>query len=469
MRSGTVGLNLPIAGFIDAAEQAGDIELCPIFWCAAEPSAQVTDEAFEHFCGLLIAGLNAAWPLDGLYLDLHGAMITQSHFDGEGELLRRLRTRFGADLPIAISLDLHADITPEMVACADGIAIFRTYPHLDMAETGARCLPRLKHSLNGRRWHTEFRTIPYLIPLHAQCTDLAPCHELYEQASQASSTDAHVELALGFTAGDSPATGASILVQAIDPATASQLADAQLAAFMAAENAFECHLLCPDAAVAEAQRYAGSRPVVIADVQDNPGAGATSDTAGLLHALVQAKASNALMGLMYDPVAAGLAHHAGENAIIHCDLGGRSGLADDPPLSGDFRVKKLGDGVCRYTGAMYGGGTAILGPTAVLEVIAPETSIQIVVTSQRSQCLDLALFTHLGLEPRNARIIVVKSTVHFRADFAPIAGQIIPAAAPGRFVCDLQQIPFKHLRSGLRLGPRGPIYRAAAEQPSSHA
>ncbi|MEO1532150.1 MAG: MlrC C-terminal domain-containing protein, partial [Pseudomonadota bacterium] len=122
------------------------------------------------------------------------------------------------------------------------------------------------------------------------------------------------------------------------------------------------------------------------------------------------------------------------------------------------RVEALGDGQCRFTGEMYGGGTAVLGPTAVLRVLDWPCDVRVVVGSRRSQCLDLAIFTHIGLDPRAARIVAVKSTLHFRADFEPIAQAVLVAAAPGAFPCRLDQIPYRHLRPGLRLGPLGPAF-----------
>jgi microcystin degradation protein MlrC len=172
--SGTRGMNLPITGFAEAAGAHPDITLIPILWCSAEPSGPVTAEAFDTISARILDGLRAAAPLDGIYLDLHGAMITERDFDGEGALLRLIRAEVGPDLPIAVSLDLHANLTQAMVDLATSIAIFRTYPHLDMAETGARCLPRLLSHIAGDRPAKALRHAPYLVPLHAQFTGRSP-------------------------------------------------------------------------------------------------------------------------------------------------------------------------------------------------------------------------------------------------------------------------------------------------------
>ncbi|MEL6767060.1 MAG: M81 family metallopeptidase [Pseudomonadota bacterium] len=454
---GTRGLNLPIAGFVQAAEKAGDITLAPLLWCAAEPAAHVTTEAFEAITARLLSLLAAAGPVDALFLDLHGAMVTEAYDDGEGALLARLRTAFGHDLPIAISLDLHANISPQLVELASIITIYRTYPHLDMAETGARALPLLRQCLRDGPPAAALRQAPFLLPLHAQHTKGAPLADLYAQVA-AAPPGLHAELALGFTAADTPHTGPAVLAYGPHQAAADRLADDLLAAFAAAEPSFETTMLHPSEAVAAAMGMPPGAPVVIADVQDNPGAGATSDSTGLLTALANGGAEDALLALLDDPEMAARAHAAGTGASIEGALGGRSGVAGDRPFEGRFRVEALGDGQCRFTGAMYGGGTAVLGPTAVLRVLDCLGDVCVVVGSRRSQCLDLAIFTHIGRDPRAARIVGVKSTVHFRADFEPIAQAVLVAEAPGAFPCRLDRIPYRNLRPGLRLGPLGPAF-----------
>ncbi|MEM8699653.1 MAG: MlrC C-terminal domain-containing protein, partial [Pseudomonadota bacterium] len=191
------------------------------------------------------------------------------------------------------------------------------------------------------------------------------------------------------------------------------------------------------------------RPVVLADVQDNPGAGASSDSTGLLAALIEEEAQGALLGLLADPEIAAEAHRLGECACFTGDLGGKSGLQGQVPLRARFRVETLSDRAARYTGEMYGGGIAILGPSAVLRAEGA-ADIRVVVTTFRSQCLDLGLFTHFGLEPAQHRILAVKSTLHYRAAFDPIAARTLSVAAPGGFPCHLPNIRYRNLRPGMR-------------------
>ncbi|UWQ47972.1 M81 family metallopeptidase [Leisingera aquaemixtae] len=450
--AGTRGMNLPIAGFAKAAEDAG-MELAPVLWCAAEPSAHVTDHAFDTICGMILDGLRAAGPLDGIFLDLHGAMVTESHPDGEGEILRRLRAWAGPERPIAVSLDLHANISAALVELADYIAIYRTYPHLDMAETGGRCVPVLQHLLAGGRLHKAFRQMDCLIPLHAQYTGATPGRELYAALPPLAQAGVLADIALGFTAADYPDTRPSCVAYARTAGAAAQAADHIAKLFARLEPHAHHPMLTPEQAAEIACQPRTGKPVVLADVQDNPGAGGTSDTTGLLAALAQAGAQGALMGLFHDPAAAAAAHEAGQGGLFRAALGGRSGAAGDQPFEAEFQVLALGDGRCRYSGEMYGGGVAALGPTAALRLTGTGADITLVVTSLRNQCLDLAHFTHIGLDPGAYSTICVKSTAHFRADFEPIASAVYPVAAPGVFPCDLGTFPYNNLHPDVRTTP----------------
>lgn len=463
----TAGLNLPIAGFVSEARSVRGVELLPILWCAAEPSAHVTDEAFERISVMLLEGLRDADPFDGIYLDLHGAMVTSSFEDGEGEILRRIRSQVGQDLPIAVSLDLHANVTPQMVRNATSLAIFRTYPHLDMASTGARCFEHLMSQIDGVRPCKAFRQLPYLIPLPAQYTGADPCRRLYRLLDGLDSlATGSADIALGFTAADIPDAGPSIVAYGDTQSRADRIADHLLEEMVTAEPEFETTLLSSMDAVSLAMTNHSDKPAIIADVQDNPGAGATSDTTGLLFALREQAAQGVVLGLMHDPDMAGRAHLYGVGTVVSGGLGGKSGLPGQIPFGDRFRVEALSDGRCAYSGAMYGGGIGELGACAVLRVLETAADIRVVVSSQRSQCLDLAQFTHIGIEPREARIVCVKSTVHFRADFEPIAARILAAAAPGAFPCQLDQVPYRRLRKGVRLGPGGAEFSGAADFPA---
>ncbi|RMF34829.1 MAG: M81 family peptidase [Alphaproteobacteria bacterium] len=450
--SGTEGSNLPLAGFVRAARRRQGVALAPQIWCSAEPSAEVRDDAFERIAGMILDRLRAAGPVDGLYLDLHGAMVTESHEDGEGELMRRIRAAVGPDLPIAVSLDLHANLTRAMVEHASAITIFRTYPHLDMAETGERAFAALMGLIGGGRVFAAWRQLPFLIPLQAQHTGAEPCAGLYAHAAAfGPAPDRWAEIALGFPAADIHDAGPAVLAYAPRAEEAAAAADALAARMIAAEHRFDVSLVPAAEAVARAIALAesASGPVVIADVQDNPGAGAPSDSTGLLRELVAQGAERAVLGMLNDPELAAQAHALGQGARFAADLGGKAG-PDPRPYRGRFEVERLSDGSFAFTGAMYAGSVAETGPSALLRVLDGSGSVRVVVGSRRCQALDRAIFTYLGVDPAREAIVAVKSTVHFRADFEPIAAAVINAEAPGLNPCRLETVPYRRLRPGLR-------------------
>lgn len=449
----TKGMNLPIAGFATAAAQDKDVTLHPILWTAAEPGGRVEDHAYDWISARILQGLEHLPGCDAVYLDLHGAMVTQSIDDAEGDLLARVRALIGTEIPLIASLDMHANVTKAMAQAADALLIYRTYPHLDMADTGRSAYEMLRGCLAQGPPAKAWRQADYLIPLHAQHTGADPARALYAGLEPFDAPPLQsAGLALGFTAADIHDCGPSVLAYATTQSQADKIADRLLRQIEEAEAAFDCTLLSPEDAVRQATSGTGNGPVLIADVQDNPGAGASSDSTGLLRELIRQEAKDALLGLVHDPDLAAMAHATGLGGCFEATIGGRG--PGDSPVRARVRLYYLSDGVCAYTGQMYGGGTATLGLSAALQLDG--TSICIVVTSIRNQCLDLAHFRHFDLRPEAAQIVCVKSTAHFRADFEALAERTLLTAAPGQFPCQLEQVNFANLRPGLRRGPGGP-------------
>jgi microcystin degradation protein MlrC len=451
------GLSVSLTGFTDAAIAYGGYELMPVLWCAAEPSSYVTNDAFERIAGQIVEGIRDAGELDGIYLELHGAMVTQAFEDGEGELLRRIRELTGPDLPIAVSFDLHANITPEIIRHASSINIFRTYPHIDLVDAGARSFISMQRLLTSETLYKAFRQVPFLVPLTSQHTGSEPCRSIYASLEHlGGETFFSADIAMGFPPADIYHAGPSVVAYAGTQIAADKAADSLLQTLIDAENEFVDVLQSPQAAVTEAMAHSGPKPIVIADAQDNAGAGAPSDTTGLLSALVQANAQGVVLALLNDVEVAAQAHELGENAEFPALLGGKSGQGGQYPYAGRFRIEALSNGEFPFTGPMYDGMTASFGPMAVLRVLDTPADVRVVIGSVRCQCLDQAIFTHIGIEPSEQQIVVVKSSVHFRADFEPIADKVLVVEAPGAHPCRLDKIKYKNLRPGVRLGPGGP-------------
>ena len=436
----------------------------PLAWAAATPSAHVTTDAFERMAALLLEDLAAAGPLDAVYLDLHGAMVTQAHEDGEGELLARLRTALGPGVALVASLDLHANVTRRMVETADLLDAYREYPHVDRAATGARVAAALDRMLAGT-WPLAraYRQLDFLVGLNWQCTLIEPARSLYRRLAALARADGVLALtfAQGFALADIHDAGGSVFAYGPDQAAVDRIVDALSTDVAAREGAFAGRLWAPDEAVAHAIATDTDGPVVLADTQDNPGGGGNGDTVGLLEALVRHDARGAVVATLADGTAAAAAHAAGKGAAVTLGLGAKSGLAGHAPFAGTFVVERLGDGRFTGTGPMWGGNAIELGPMALLRVCSGAEGVRVIVASAKMQAGDQAIFRHLGVEPAAQRILALKSSVHFRADFQPIAAEVLVVAAPGPVTADTTQLPYRNLRRGLRIAPHGPAFAGA--------
>jgi microcystin degradation protein MlrC len=458
-------INVGMAGFVPAAEAEG-WELVPTIWCAASPSAHVTEDAYERIAKTIVDGIKAAGSIDGIYLDLHGAMVAEHLDDGEGEILARVREAIGKDVPLVVSLDLHANVTPEMVEHADALIAYRTYPHVDMAETGRAAARHLALLLStGQKLARAFRQLPFLIPISWQCTNDQPTRGIYEKlAALQSDAVPTLSFAPGFPAADFPDCGATVFAYGRTQADADAAADSITALVESHEDDFNGRIYTPDEGVRHAMELArrASKPIVIADTQDNPGAGGDSDTTEMLRALIRNGATKAAIGVIVDPESAQAAHAAGPGAVIRLALGGKSGIRGDAPYEETFIVERLSDGLFTAPGPYFGGSNMNLGASASLRI----GGVRVVVASRKAQLADQAMFRYVGIEPTEQSILVNKSSVHFRADFEPIAEKIIVCAAPGAMPADTADLPWTRLRPGLRIKPNGPAFAPLVKSPS---
>ena len=459
-------INVGLAGFIEAAEAEG-WDLVPTIFAAATPSAHVTEDAYERIAKVMIDSITSAGPLDAVYLDLHGAMVTEHLDDGEGEILARVRKVIGEDVPLVASLDLHANVTPEMVAHADALIAYRAYPHVDMAETGEACARHLALLLKTKqRFAKAFRQSPFLIPISWQCTNDEPARSIYQKlAALQNEAVPTLSFAFGFPAADFVHCGPSILAYGRTQADADAAADAIAALVESHEDDFDGRIYAPDEGVRHAMELAktATRPIVIADTQDNPGAGGDSDTTGMLRALVRSNAKRAATGVIYDPQAARAAHEAGVGSSVTLALGGKSGIPGDAPFRATFVVEKLSDGNFLAPGPFYGGRMMEMGPSACLRI----GDVRVVVASHKAQLADQAMYRYVGIEPTEQAILVNKSSVHFRADFEPIAETLLICAAPGAMPADTAALPWTRLRPGIRIKPNGAPFNPATQSRST--
>src|ERR1700749_2995277 len=240
-------INVALAGFIEAAQPHG-WELVPTIFTAASPSAHVTKDAYERITKVIVDGIVAAGTIDAVYLDLHGAMVAEHLDDGEGEILARVRRVVGPNLPIVVSLDLHANVTPEMVEHADALIAYRTYPHVDMADTGRACAAHLALMLNTRqRFAKAFRQLPFLIPISWQCTNDQPAKGIYQKLT-ALQSDAvpTLSFAPGVPAADFKDCGPSVFAYGRTQADADPAGDAIADIIIGHEDVFDGPINSPD-------------------------------------------------------------------------------------------------------------------------------------------------------------------------------------------------------------------------------
>ncbi len=461
-------INIPVGGFAQAARERG-WALIPSLWAGAIPSSYVTHEAFERIadeiCADVRAALQGSGGLQAVYLDLHGAAVAQHVDDTEGELIARIRAIVGPEVPIVASLDLHANVTLRMLQVADALVSYRTYPHVDMQDTGRLAAQLLERRMAiGHKEPMHLRRLPFLIPLNAQSTDVQPAQHIYDALRTLDAQhDAVLSFCMGFPAADIEECAPMVWGYGAASAAAVLAVEALYARAAEPGQWRPDYLDAADAvALAIAHAATASAPIVMADTQDNPGGGGDSNTSGLLHELLRQGAGKlypgqVAIGLIFDPDSAAKALDASVNSALPATISialGKSvpiwgGRFSDPPVQGAFTVRAVSDGVCTLTGPMMKGLTVHLGPSACLEI----EGILVAVVSGKKQMLDRALFRMVGIEPGQMKIVVVKSSNHFRADFGPMASEIIVAKADGPLAADPADLPWRKLSAETRTRP----------------
>jgi len=417
-----------LGGILDRAVELGlDVE--PIYRVEAPPGGRVEDDAFEHLADLLLNRIaeHEAW--DALLLECHGAMATESLDDAEGELLRRIRERFGTERPIAVVVDFHANVSPLMAHHADALLGFDCYPHTDRRSRGIEALELLYRCVaEGLRPRLAFRQVPLLTMPPRQCTDLEPMCRLLPQLWEIEQRPGILAatIALGTAFADVADAGATVTVVGEDPEAAERAAGELARALWAARNEFEVDLVPVDAVIRyAAQRASGT--VLLADGADNPGGGGPCDETEILEALIDADARDAVVAVIADPETSLQAHDAGVGSTILARIGGKSPDSQSSPVSAEAYVKHLSDGRFEYQTDLSAGIEGFLGPTAVLEI----GGVTLIVTTERVQVLDPEILRCVGVEPTEQRLLALKSAVHYRHAFSEFAERIFDADTSG--------------------------------------
>ncbi len=438
------GTGTCLGGMIDAAGARG-VTLVPSLAAAASPAGRVTADFYALTKERLVADLRAAGALDGVLLDLHGAMVPESTEDGEGELLGAVREAVGPSVPVAVTLDFHANVTHDMVRHATLLHGYKTYPHVDMDARGREATERLLDLAAGRiRPTVAWRQPPLLPPIAGQLTARGPMRRLYDLAAEMERDPKVVTISIfaGFPLADIKDAGFSIYVATDnDQALADRLADRLAATAWEHRREFLHTALPVGEAVARALATAG-RPVILADIADNTGGGAGGDTTEILRELVRVGARQTTVACIWDAEAVQACVEAGVGATVTVRVGGRVDPSHGAPVPVTGRVRTLSDGRFIHKGPMFRGLEGRLGPTAVLDV----NDLKIILISLRWQTLDPEMMRFVGIEPTAERILVVKSSIHYRAAFEPLAHTLIEVDAPGLSSSNLARFTFKHVR-----------------------
>ncbi|HEX5165866.1 MAG TPA: M81 family metallopeptidase [Thermomicrobiales bacterium] len=449
------GVSNVLGGMVDTATALG-WEIVPLLFASATPSGKVRRGTFETLANDLERGLADAirkQPLDGVMLALHGAMVAEAVGDADGELLRRVRRAVGPETPIVAVFDFHANLTPKIVAHADLILGFETYPHIDTDAQGSQAVRLLEQLTRGafRPVHA-LHQVPMLLTLPAQATSPgSPMDELMQLAERLKQADGIVNIVIagGFPYSDIRDAGLAVVVTTDDnPALAERIAGQIARAAWERRERFRPELTSIVEAI-EIARSGGneSGPVVLADVADNPGAGGSGDGTAILAALLEAGVDGAALAVITDPEAVDRAWQTGQGNRGQFRLGGKIDRKHGPTLEMEARVRLTGEVAFTNRGPMGAGSRSRLGRTAVLEVRgAGGVTVEVIVCEYRMQVLEPEVFRACGIAPEQRRVLGVKSSVHYRAAFAPLAGRLVDVDGPGLASPTLANFHYRRLR-----------------------
>ena len=409
----------------EAAETFGWTLAHPIS-TAANPSGLVTADAFDRVSELILQAAAEQGPFDGVLLHLHGAMVTEAHEDGEGELLARLRQVIGPAVPVVVTLDLHANVTQAMVDHASALIAFRTYPHIDAYERAHQGAALLDRAMRGEvRLKTVLARRPTIYGLNHGRTQSGPMAELLKRADalEAAGGALAISICAGFTRADIRDVGPSVTVTGNgDDPRLQQIAENFMDYAWQTRDESSIKLLPIAEVIALArQGKPGDQPLVISDYTDNPGGGGYGDATALLAAMVAAELPAVAFHALCDPeaVRAGLKAGLGRTTLT---IGGKTDPAlGGAPLTLTGEITTITNGRFVAYGPMGGGVARDYGPSLVFRV----GGIDIVLITNNGQANDLGQFTSLGIDPARYQTVAVKSMHHFRAAFEPIARRVV--------------------------------------------
>jgi microcystin degradation protein MlrC len=439
------GTNTPTAAYLDLARAAGAEMVTPIA-AEAMPSGPVERGTYERLVEAILAPV-AKGGIDGALLDLHGAMVAETTDDGEGTLLAELR-RAAPGLPIACTFDLHCNLTQAIVDNCSAAIGYKTYPHIDMYAVGEQIGRVLLGALKGEVAPVmAWGQVPVLAQTLCMGSDDEPMKGL-QAMTRAEEAGGALAATLfgGFPMADIREAGVSALVVAdADLSAAAAARERLLEAAWAARAGFVYRPEPLAEAVARAKTIEEG-PVLLLDHADNVGSGGTEDVMTVIEEVRRQGLEDVAVAAVWDPAAVARMQAAGVGATLTLQLGGKSDMPslglEGRPLEIGGQVRALSDGTWVVRGPMYTGVRVCTGPTAVLEA----EGMKIVVVSRHHEPWDRGIFTSVGIDPARTRYLILKSRIHYRAGFAPLAKATITCDGVGVTTSDNARLSYQNLR-----------------------
>lgn len=443
------GMRTPMAAFIDAAEVLNATLVTPVS-AMANPSGPVHAAAYDALTQCIIDALPGC---DAILLDLHGAMVAEHVADGEGSLLARVRAA-APGVPIGVALDLHGNLTEQMVANADVMVGFKTYPHIDMYETGAHAARLLlAMATGGPRYRVIWRQLP-LMSHTLRSTTLSGA--MVEAVNQARAAEDHGVAAVtvfgGFSLSDIPQPFVSVVATVQDSGAAHARAKEQVDQITSwiwnHRRDFVYQSATLEASLQKAQQLArtATRPILLLDHGDNCMSGGTCDTMDVLQTALNAGLTGMAMGPLCDPEAVAQLIAAGEGADVELGVGNKVAMPQigraAAPLRLQGRVRAISDGSYTVTGPIYTGQSFSMGRTVWLDAGA----VQIVITEQTHEPWDLGVFHCVGLDPQQFRYLLLKSRMYCRPVFVPLSDGLVECDSPGVTTSDYSRFMFQNVQ-----------------------
>jgi microcystin degradation protein MlrC len=441
-RNGSYGKNVPMFGAPLAVwrgrAEAKGWQVVESLCAFAMPAGKTAKKVYESFRDEILTDLKAAMPVDGVLLSMHGAMVAEGYDDCESDVLAGVRRIVGPNIPVGVELDLHCNIGEGTLRDATALVLFKEYPHIDVPERADDLFGVVEGAIEGR-------TKPMMAAFDCKMigvfhTTRQPMRGFVDKLSAMEGKNGVLSLSIahGFPWSDILELGSKIIaITNGDRPKAERLARELGKEFFAMREATQPAYVALEAAMARVSAHNLPKPMVLADVSDNAGGGAASDSTFILRALLDRKVKDAALGMIWDPGAVKLAFEVGEGAELDMRIGGKLGPQSGPPVDARIKVLKVEKNVSIEFGGQRK-SVGFIGDAAALQI----DGVTVIVNSKRTQCLSRDCFTRLGVDPATKKMVVVKSMQHFHAAYAPIASEVVYVAAPGALVPDWSRLPY---------------------------